>query len=90
MTTVTLQQIEAPQTELTKLIESFKVALPTTANIPSAFIELNQCERYAMAKPKTPEDILALLRGIRAEAKTLLGHFTELGAALEAHNIQED
>lgn len=38
---------------------------------------------YAMAKPKTPADILALLREFHAEAQTLLKHLEELGRACQ-------
>lgn len=39
---------------------------------------------YAMAKPRTPKDILALLREIRAELASLQGHFDAAGKACSA------
>lgn len=44
---------------------------------------------YAMAKPKTPRDILALLREFNAEARSLLKHLDELGEACQAKLDQE-
>jgi hypothetical protein len=66
MSTVTLEQIEAQHTQLAKMIEAFKAALPTTLSIPTAQIELAQGERYAgliLGADGKPTHHLVLLPG---------------------------
>ena len=66
MSTVTLEQIEAKHTQLAKMIEAFKAALPTTLSIPTAQIELAQGERYVgliLGADGKPAHHLVLLPG---------------------------
>jgi hypothetical protein len=66
MSTVTLEQIEAQHTQLAKMIEAFKAALPNTLSIPMAQIELAQGERYAgliLGADGKPTHHLVLLPG---------------------------
>ena len=66
MSTVTLEQIEAQHTQLAKMIEAFKAALPNTLSIPMAQIELAQGERSAgliLGADGKPTHHLVLLPG---------------------------
>lgn len=45
--TITLEKIEAKQTELAQMIEQFKQSPPSVLVLPLASIELNPGERYA-------------------------------------------
>ena len=47
--------------------------------------ELKTFDINAMSTPKTPQDILALLREFRAEAKNVLARLAELGRSCEAN-----
>ena len=61
MSTVTLKQIEAQHTQLAKMIEAFRAALPNTLSIPMA-----QGERYAgliLGADGKPTHHLVLLPG---------------------------
>ena len=72
MTTVTLEQIEAQQTQLAKMIEAFKTIPPATISIPAAKIELTKGERYAgliLGADGNPSHHLVLLPG-EAEDQT--------------------
>ena len=72
MTTITLEDLQARHTELGKLIDSFKAALPATLHIPGAEIVLRQGERYAglvLNDQGKPSHHLVLLPG-DAEDKT--------------------
>lgn len=46
--------------------------------------ELKTFDIKAMSRPKTPQDILALLREFRAEAKNVLDHLAVLGQSCKA------
>ena len=72
MNTITLEDLQARHTELGKLIESFKAALPAILHIPGTDIELRQGERYAgliLNDQGKPSHHLVLLPG-EAEDKT--------------------
>jgi hypothetical protein len=70
MSRVTLEQIEAQHTQLTKMIEAFKAALPTTLSIPTVQIELGQDEHYAgivLDDAGKPSHHLVLLPGDKGD-----------------------
>ena len=72
MQPITLEDLQARHTELGKLIDSYKAALPALMHIPSADIELRQGERYAgliLNDQGKPSHHLVLLPG-EAEDKT--------------------